>query len=122
MEFDNTIPIYVQVIQEIKREMIRGKLPPGEKMPSARDLALQYQINPNTANRIYKELEAEALVFTKRGLGTYVTEEPKVLIRIREEIAAKQLQEFISQMKAIGFSKEELLQCVAAEYDKTNSD
>ena len=118
MNFDNTMPIYIQVIQQIKREMIRGELPPGEKMPSARDLALKYQINPNTANRIYKELEAEELVFTKRGLGTYVTEEPKVLVRIREEIAEKQLQEFITQMKSIGFSKEELLQFVAAEYDK----
>ncbi|MBQ9120482.1 MAG: GntR family transcriptional regulator [Lachnospiraceae bacterium] len=118
MEFDNTIPIYVQVIQQIKREMIRGELPPGEKMPSARDLALRYQINPNTANRIYKELEAEQLVFTKRGLGTYVTEDRAVLIQIREEITAKQLQEFVAQMKELGFSKEELLEHVAKEYER----
>lgn len=118
MEFDNTIPIYIQVIQQIKLEMIRGELPPGEKMPSARDLALKYQINPNTANRIYKELETEELVFTKRGLGTYVTENPQTLLQIREELAKKQLQEFITQMKAIGFSKEDLVSSVLAEYDR----
>ena len=117
MDFDHTIPIYIQVIQEIKVKMIRGELPLGEKMPSARDLALIYQINPNTANRIYKEMEAEGLVFTKRGLGTYVTEDAGVLDRIREELAQKRSQEYVLMMKAIGMTKAEILQLVEEKYE-----
>ena len=117
MDFDHTIPIYIQVIQEIKLKMIRGELPLGEKMPSARDLALTYQINPNTANRIYKEMEAEGLVFTKRGLGTYVTEDAGILDRIREELAQKHSREYVLMMKAIGMTKAEILQLVEEKYE-----
>lgn len=117
MDFDHTIPIYIQVIQEIKLKMIRGELPLGEKMPSARDLALAYQINPNTANRIYKEMEAEGLVFTKRGLGTYVTEDAGILDRIRGELAQKHSREYVLMMKAIGMTKAEILQLVEEKYE-----
>lgn len=118
MEFDNSMPIYLQVIQELKKEMIQGKLPLGAKMPSARELAISYQINPNTANRIYKELELENLCFTKRGLGTFVTEDQKVLSEIRNEMAEKTLKEFVLSMKALGFTREELLDGVKKKFDE----
>ena len=52
MEYNNNLPIYLQVINQIKKDMIQGKLPMGEKLPSTRELAVQYQINPNTAARV----------------------------------------------------------------------
>ena len=67
--------------------MIQGKLLLGEKLPSTRELALQYQINPNTAVRIYKEMEQQNMCFTKRGLGTFVTEESAVVTAMREAMA-----------------------------------
>ena len=75
MEFSNNIPIYIQVINEIKKDMVNGVVALGEKLPSGRELAFKYKINPNTANRIYKEMESEEICYTKRGLGTYVTED-----------------------------------------------
>ena len=83
MEYDNNIPIYLQVIDRIKKDMIQGLLPMGEKLPSTRELALQYNINPNTAARIYKEMEQQKMCFTKRGLGTFVTENPEIFNAIR---------------------------------------
>jgi len=109
MQFNNTIPIYMQVINDIKREIIAGHLVPGEKLPSGRDLALKYQINPNTANRIYKELETEELCFTKRGLGTFVTENKEMVHMIKNEMAEKFLNEFIEGMKKLGFTSEEII-------------
>ena len=117
MEFDNNIPIYVQVINDIKNDIVKGTLPLGEKLPSGRDLALKYQINPNTANRIYKELEAEEICFTKRGLGTFVTEDGEKLKRIREEMAETLLDNFISGMKNLGFSKEEVIRLLDMKYE-----
>ena len=117
MEFDNNIPIYLQVINAIKRDMVNGVIALGEKLPSGRDLAFKYKINPNTANRIYKEMEAENVCFTKRGLGTYVTEDVDKLKKIREEMAGTLLDNFIEGMKQLGFTKEELIQLLEQKYD-----
>lgn len=120
MEFDNNIPIYVQVINEIKKDMVNGVITLGEKLPSGRDLAFKYKINPNTANRIYKEMEAEAICYTKRGLGTYVTEDVEKLKNIREEMAEALLDNFIEGMKQLGFTKEELIKLLEHKYDVSN--
>ena len=78
MEFENNIPIYIQVINQIKKDIITGKLPMGVKLPSTRELAVLYHINPNTAGRVYKEMELQNMCYTKRGLGTFVTEDAAV--------------------------------------------
>jgi GntR family transcriptional regulator len=120
MEFENNIPIYIQVIYDIKKNMVNGILALGEKLPSGRDLALQYKINPNTANRIYKELEAEGICYTKRGLGTFVTEDNEKLKIIREEMAGSLLDSFIDGMKNLGFTKQELFELLEHRYNERN--
>lgn len=116
LKFNNNIPIYIQVIDDIKKNIVTGVLVMGEKLPSGRDLALKYKINPNTSNRIYKELEAEAICFTKRGLGTYITEDPNKIKSIREEMAAGFFEHFFEGMKNLGYSKEELHQKINEKY------
>ena len=74
MEYNVEVPIYVQVVRDIKKRIVRKQLLPGEKLPSNRELAVLYKVNPNTAARIYKEMEAEGYCYTKRGLGTFITE------------------------------------------------
>ena len=61
MRYENDRPIYLQVIEDISRRLIQGELILGEKLPSVRELAVQYQINPNTASRVYKEMESRGL-------------------------------------------------------------
>lgn len=122
MEFDNNIPIYLQVIEEIKKDIVKGVLSLGDKLPSGRELAFKYKINPNTANRIYKELESEEICFTKRGLGTFVTEDSIKLRSIKVEMANTLLEQFILGMKDLGFTKEELLQMLEAKYDELEAD
>ena len=109
MEYNNNLPIYLQVINQIKKDMIQGRLPMGEKLPSTRELAVQYQINPNTAVRVYKEMEQSGMCFTKRGLGTFVTEDVEVITKMKEEIATELLESFVQEMSDLGFSKEELI-------------
>lgn len=118
MEFINNIPIYLQVINDIKRDIVNGILSMGEKMPSGRDLALKYKINPNTASRIYRELETDNICFTKRGLGTFVTEDRETVTRIRDEMSEDFVVNFIRGMKSLGFSKEELNHLISVKYDE----
>lgn len=116
MEFDNNIPIYIQVIQDIKKGIVKGTLSLGDKLPSARELALLYKINPNTASRIYKELEATNICYTKRGLGTYVTENKEIIQNIKEEMAKSLLDNFILGMKDLKYTKEELIDLITNNY------
>ncbi len=118
MEYNNNLPIYLQVINQIKKDMIQGRLPMGEKLPSTRELAVQYQINPNTAVRVYKEMEQSGMCFTKRGLGTFVTEDAEVIKTMKEEMAKELLDGFVSEMQDLGFTKEELVELLSKRLEK----
>lgn len=89
MEFNNNIPIYLQIIDNIKQDIVVGKLKAGQKMPSVRELAGRLKVNPNTIQRVYQELDREKITFTKRGMGTYVTEEEKIISSLKEELSKK---------------------------------
>ena len=85
MEYNSSLPIYIRGGKFYKRDIVTGKLSPGEKLPSVRDLAVEYTINPNTVSRVYKELEQEGVCFTRRGMGTFVTEDPGKVQQLKEE-------------------------------------
>lgn len=118
MEFSTNTPIYLQVVEEIKRLLVNGELKPGEKLWSARDMALRYQINPNTAARVYKELEMQQLCYTKRGLGTYLTEEAGIAEKLKREKAEKLSGEFAEAVLGLGYTKEEIYAFLDAEFQK----
>ena len=115
MDFDNHIPIYVQVVNDIKTRIIQGVLKPGDKLPSNRELAVEYAINANTAQRVYKELEDIALCFTKRGLGTFITEDAFIVSKLKHETAAAIMDAFMVKMKQLGYTKEEIIGMIEKE-------
>ena len=109
MEYNSSLPIYIQAANSIKRDIVTGKLSPGEKLPSVRDLAVEYTINPNTVSRVYKELEQEGVCFTRRGMGTFVTEDPGKVQQLKEEMAGALIREFLEGMERLGFSRAEAI-------------
>jgi len=109
MEFNNSIPIYLQIIDSIKQDIVVGKLKAGQKMSSIRELARILKVNPNTMQRVYQELDREKITFTKRGMGTYVTEEKKTISSLKEEISQKIILDFVEGMNKLGFSNKELI-------------
>src|SRR5262249_16470536 len=74
----NVVPIYLQIVDQVRRLIALGALRPGERLPAVRDLAAQCRINRNTAARAIQELEREGVVRTQVGQGTFVAEEPPV--------------------------------------------
>lgn len=109
MEFNVEIPIYMQVIRDIKKRIVQKQLCPGDKLPSNRELAVLYKVNPNTAARIYKEMEAEGYCYTKRGLGTFITEDEMMQKELRKEMAKDLLDGFMKEMEDLGFSVDEII-------------
>lgn len=113
MEFDNNLPIYLQIMNKIKRDIVTGTLKAGDKIPSVRELAVELQINPNTIQRTFQELEREQIVETRRGLGRYVTSEEAKIMSIKKEMASELLEGFIHGMKDLGFSEQEIVKLVS---------
>ncbi|MCR4851748.1 MAG: GntR family transcriptional regulator [Lachnospiraceae bacterium] len=109
MQYDSKIPIYLQVVNAIKADIVTGNLKCGEKLPSGRDLAVKYTINPNTSARVYQELEAQGACFTKRGMGTYVTEDTSMIEKFKKEMAQNALDDFLMSISKLGMSKEEAI-------------
>ena len=106
--FDTSLPIYIQLAERINRQILRGELKPGDKLPSVRDMGIQSGVNPNTVQRTYRELEGMNIVETKRGQGTFVTENTNVLQEMREALKSKEISRFVKGMKAMGYTKEEI--------------
>ena len=109
MEFKNNIPIYLQVIDDIKHLIGSGGLKLGDKLPSTRELAVSYQINPNTAVRVYNEMESMGICFTKRGLGTFVTEDDEKFYSFKKEMAQDYVDDFFNGMSGLGIDREEMI-------------
>lgn len=110
MDFKNNIPIYLQVINDIKHKISLGELKLGEKLPSTRELAVKYQINPNTAVRVYSDMEGEGLCFTKRGLGTFVTEDEEKYLSVKKEMANEYVETFAENMRGLGLDIEAMIE------------
>ena len=108
MNFDNNIPIYVQVVNKIKQDLVTGKLKTGDKILSTREFATEISLNINTVARIYKELEQQDIVETKRGLGTFIVASNEKIKELRLQMADTLVNDFVNGMTDIGYDKNEI--------------
>ena len=115
MEYDPMSPIWLQVVNRIKGSIATGQLAPGEKMPGGRDLAVRYSINPNTAARVYQELEKAGICETRRGMGTYVTGDGQKITAAREEMIRQTVEQFLENMARFGVSPEDAAKIILKE-------
>lgn|SRR5699024_10299857 len=107
--FQHSSPIYLQLSDRIQRQILRGELKPGEKLPSVREMAMFSQVNPNTVQRTYSELERMGIVETRRGQGTFITEDAARLNALRDDLRQKQIATFVEAMEEMGFHSQEIL-------------
>lgn len=108
-KFDNNIPIYIQLVEQIKIDIISGKIKPGDRLPSVRDYALEMKVNPNTMQKALQELEEIKLVYTERTNGKYVTEERKLIEKYKKQYADELSKKYFHNMEEIGYTKEETI-------------
>ena len=107
-EFDNNIPIYIQLVEQLKMYIISGNMKTGERLPSVRELALQTKVNPNTMQKALVELEEIGLIYTERTNGKFVTENKKLIEKLRNNYAKELSLQYFSNMSNIGFDKDEV--------------
>jgi DNA-binding transcriptional regulator YhcF (GntR family) len=113
-QFHSEAPIYTQLVAQIKLRIVTGAYLPGQRLPAVRDLALEAGVNPNTMQRALQELEREQLVFSQRTSGRFVTEDVTMIEEAKNSLAQAQLQVFLREMKALGYSMEEIRKLLEA--------
>lgn len=107
--FDNKTPIYIQLMDVIKKQILAGQLKPGERLSSVRDIALLQGVNPNTAQKALSQLESEGLIITNRTSGRTVTEDTELIKNLRDGFAKEEVLYFLEKMTSIGYSGSEIL-------------
>lgn len=105
-------PIYTQLLEQIQLFIISGTYPPGDKLPSVRDLAAEASVNPNTMQRALSELERGGLIYSHRTTGRYVTEDAGMIKQMKESLAKEEISEFFRHMKELGFQPDEILSLI----------
>ena len=108
-EFDTTRPIYVQLVERIKLMIVTGELASGSKLKSVRDMAEEAGVNPNTMQRALAELEREALVYSQRTSGRFVTEDKELLAKMRDTFAEEKVKLFIESLMQLGYKQDEVM-------------
>lgn len=104
--FDNERPIYVQLVEVIRIQIVSGKYAKGERLPSVRELSMIMKVNPNTMQKALAELEDEKLIYTERTNGKYVTEDDKLIEKIKRQLAQQKVNDYLKSMESIGINYE----------------
>ena len=111
--FDNKKPIYLQIMERIKLQIVSHTLEPNQQLPTVREFAAEAGVNQNTIQRALSELEREGFVYSKRTTGRFVTENQELIAQSRRQLSEEELEHFISSMTHFGYEKEELPGVVA---------
>lgn len=106
---DSDRPIYAQIVERLKLQIVSGNYPPGARLPSVRELAAQASVNPNTMQKAFTELERTGLIVTLRTSGRIVTQDGERIAGARRELAQEQVRRFWEQMTQLGYDREQIL-------------
>ena len=122
MEFEANTPIYLQLIDMIKLQIVSGRLKSGDKLPSVRDLAVEYGVNPNTMQKALSQLEWGKLVYTVRTTGRYVTEDTELIGKLRKELADMRISELFEKLQQLGYGKREIKELLDSYFEELVED
>lgn len=109
MEYKKNKPIYIQLIEEYMVDIVNSNLLPGEKLKSVREVALEKQVNPNTVQRAFSEMEREGIIVVQRGVGSFLTDDLKKIENLKKIMITKEVNNFLEKMKSYGYTKEEVI-------------
>lgn len=109
-------PVYMQIIRNIKQQIVVGTIQKGEKLPSRREMAININVNPNTVQKAYKEMEEMGIINTVKNNQSTITEDDNMISQIRKDLINEATDVFLEQMKAINVPVEEIKEIISQKY------
>lgn len=116
---DSVVPIYLQIVDAIKHQIVTGQLKPGQQLPTVRELAAGLRINPNTVARAYDQLDGDHVISTQQGRGTFVRERPDQahLARLHQERLNTLAHSMIGKALSMGYTPQEVRAAFEAQWE-----
>lgn len=111
-KLDTERPIYLQIVEHIEKDIMKGKYPPHSQLPSVRALALEIGVNPNTVQRAMAELERKGLVVSQRTNGRFITDDQERIQQMKREFAQEEIQMFLSHMHDLGLDTKAVIEAI----------
>lgn len=118
MQFDDNKPIYIQIMDYFKYKIIRQELRSSDKIPSVRETAKKLDVNPNTVQRAYTELESAGITVRRRGLGSFVDVDDEKLQILKQDLAIEKVDQFLKEIHQMNISKENLMNLIDERWKK----
>ena len=109
-KLQENMPIYMQIMNRVRSAVASGELAPGERVASVREMAADFEVNPNTMQRALDELEREGLLVSERTAGRFVTTDRNLIAQLKREAAEDAADAFRREMRSLGFSEEEMVE------------
>ncbi|MBR4410291.1 MAG: GntR family transcriptional regulator [Firmicutes bacterium] len=109
-KLQENMPIYMQIMNRVRGAVASGELAPGERVASVREMAADFEVNPNTMQRALNELERDGLLISERTAGRFVTTDRKLIHQLKKEAAEEAADTFRREMLALGFSEDEMIE------------
>ncbi len=120
-EIKSGLPIYTQLLEELKRRIVSGQYQPGGKLLSVRELAQEAKVNPNTMQKALSELERQNLVYAVRTIGRYITEDSALIEQTKDEFARSHVTAYYKEMSTLGYQKEDMIRMIT-EYNEEDGE
>jgi len=115
VDYRDKRPLYEQILEQYRRQILSGAMAPDERLPSVREVSVQLGINPNTVQRAYQELEREGMIYSVRGKGNFVS--PKASLPAEKKVAyLKDFRKMVTDGRRAGMKKKDLLDAVREVY------
>ena len=121
IQFEPNKAIYAQIVDSFYQQICSAELAPGNKLPSVRETAQNLKVNPNTVSRAYQEMDRAEVTFSKRGQGTFVTEDLARIRSLKEALAQKQLNELVKYMRKLGYDDETMIEALTKTVKEVRS-
>ena len=118
LEAGSGVPIYRQLVEQVRREVMLGRLRPGERLPTVKDVVDALSINPNTVVKAYGELEHEGLIVRRQGVGTFVAPSPPTILLQAPPSLRQSLLRWVARAKDAGLSPEQIRALLAVALDE----
>ena len=117
-KFTDDVPIYLQIINILKTDIVSGKYHSSDKLPAVRDLAMELGVNPNTVQKAFAELERQGLVQSERTSGRFVSIDDQGIEELRKDISDAYIAEMFANLKKLGMDDRMIRDAVKHWEDK----
>ena len=122
LDFRSGTPIYTQIVEQVKQQVVSGELKPGDQLPTVRALALELRVNFNTVARAYRLLDEASIISTQQGRGTYILDvpPPERTDKLRQQALQALTRDYLSEAHRLGCNPDEIIKTLKEQLDNEN--